>query len=65
VSCLYENYSCTVFESKVTKIIFRIKTNETREGFFKQPTLQFALLSKYFILRINQIKEIEVNGNAA
>jgi len=28
----------------------------------KQPTLQFVLLSKYFIMGINQIKEVEVNG---
>jgi hypothetical protein len=57
----HENYSCTVCVGKVTKIIFRTQTNEAREGFFKQPTLQFVLLSKYFILGINQIKEIEVN----
>jgi len=61
VSRLHENYSCTVFAGKVTKIIFRTQKNEAREVFFKHPTLQFVLLSKYFILGINQIKEIELS----
>jgi len=28
----------------------------------KQPILQFVFLSKYFVMGINQIKEVEVNG---
>jgi len=33
VSRLLEDYGCTVFEGKVTKIIFGTQTNETKEGF--------------------------------
>jgi len=29
---LHENYSCTAFEGKVTRIIFGTQTNETKEG---------------------------------